>query len=65
MFRQPDERRVVGICPAGPEQLAVAVADLRGHPFDLEPALLDAERVEQLRDALTAWLQDTCRPRPT
>lgn len=55
VIQTPGERQAVGVQPCG-EFLALAVADPAGHPFDLDPALLDAERAAQLRDAITAWL---------
>jgi hypothetical protein len=55
-FQMPGDRHIVGICSAGDDALAFAVVREDDHPFDLDPAVLDAERTRALRDALTAWL---------
>jgi hypothetical protein len=54
-FQKPGERLAVGLCPCG-DFLALAVADPHGHPFDLEPALLDRATAAHLRDAISMWL---------
>lgn len=55
-FQTPGDRHIVGICPAGPGALALAVVQEDDHPFDLDPAVLDPATTRALRDALTAWL---------
>jgi hypothetical protein len=57
-FQAPGDPHIVGICPAGDDALAFAVAREDDHPFDLDPAVLDAERTRALRDALTTWLAE-------
>lgn len=55
-FQTPGDLHIVGICSAGDDALAFAVAREDDHPFDLDPAVLDPARTRALRDALTAWL---------
>ena len=65
VFKRDESRFAVGVAQTahgigyqGPPTLTVMVADPDGHPFDGSPlALLDPSRVEELRDALTEWLE--------
>jgi len=61
VFLALNERFAVAITDPGGEEpmLSMVVADVEGHPFDLTPTAVGRDRVCELRDALTVWLERT------
>jgi hypothetical protein len=59
VFPAADERFALALAKSDTRNptLDVALAPVTGHPFDLAPKRFDRERVRELRDALTEWLE--------